>query len=68
MCAGVRPSRLNQVYPLYPPDYIPGELHGVTGTAKDAFVKWAKWPAVSKSDKLRFCRNGEDRFNMWWQE
>lgn len=69
MCTGVPTNRLNKVYPIYPPDYIPGELHGLTGTAKDAFVNWANRPAVNKGDKLRFCSTGEeDRYNLWWQE
>jgi hypothetical protein len=56
-------AELNPVEPLFPPDHVVGELHGVTENSKDIFINWA-----SNNDKRAIVavQTGSNEHSLSW--
>jgi hypothetical protein len=54
LCAPADPdildTKLNQVDPLFPDDYVPGELSGVTQRSSTIFQHWANVTGDSRGE------------------
>jgi hypothetical protein len=58
-------AELNPVEPLFPSNYVTGELHGVTERSKDIFIQWA---SLHDKQAIIAVQTGVNEYNLKWSK